>query len=132
MLRILATPPSPRTVSSRCSEEVHGKRAEHGKYSSAVSILCTGLGRAPVAHSPPSLSRRLKNEKKDNMATHGCQGNATEPKRKSQPRTIGTKSTTGTDDVTGQTTANSVCWFSRYARYDKNPHYAILRPAKAS
>ncbi len=55
---MIATPPSPRTVSSRCSEEVHGKRAEHEqKYTG----LCLGQD---VRRSAPSssLSRRSKNK----------------------------------------------------------------------
>ena len=71
MLRTIATPPSPRTVSYRCSAEVHGKRAEHGTKQDSLDRL----GRALIATSLSRSRRPNERSKNDNVATHGRKRN---------------------------------------------------------
>ena len=119
MLRTIATPPSPRTVSYRCSAEVHGKRAEHG----TKKRVC-GVGPVPrawtCARSAPSssLGRRSKkvygrHERTDDVTIH---------RRRARTDANGT-----TMAHAMWQTANSVCWFSRCIRYDKHTHHRITR-----
>ena len=124
MLRTIATPPSPRTVSYRWSAEVHGKRAEHG----TKKQLCI-VGPVPsawmCARSAPSssLSRRSKRNMNSTNAQTTLRDTDVEHER--------TQTAQRWHTLCGRRRTRFVGSAAAYAMTSTH-HYVMLRPAKAS